>query len=110
MRRQTDRQTDRYSLLKQKKFFPTPSVCRSVESRLTESIKTPNTKRGVKTAAKNIKTMKSACTDVEAPLCVGKNVCHIDAKSQIRFYGLSHCAPRAPNATGYSCVLLGYAP
>ena len=105
MQKQADTPT-----LKQKKFFPTPSVCRSVRSHHTESIKNKTPKCGTKTAAKNIKTMKSARADAETPLCVGKNVCHIDAKSQIRFYGLSHCVPRAPNATGYSCVLLGYAP
>ena len=45
-----------------KKFFPTLSVYRSVESRLTESIKTKKQKTRHKTAAKTIKTMKSACT------------------------------------------------
>ncbi|MDO4988830.1 MAG: hypothetical protein Q4E17_07415 [Synergistes sp.] len=82
--------------------------CKITSHRINKNPK--NEKRGVKTAAKIIKTMKSARADAETPLCVGENVCRIDTQSQIRLYGLSNCAPRAPNATGYSCVLLGYAP
>ena len=83
-----------------KKFFPTLSVCRSVESRLTESIKTKKQKTRHKTAAKNIKTMKSACTQRARLRCAwAKMFAALTPKAKLGLaYLTAHSVPLTPLA------------